>query len=87
MGSILALAQGVKGFGMATAATPIQSLAKGVAIKFMYLFTYLLICHLFRASPTAYGISQARGRLGAVAAGLHHSHSSVGSKPHLRTTP
>ena len=28
----------------------------------------------------AYGRSQARGRIGATAAGLHHSHSNVGSK-------
>ena len=30
---------------------------------------------LFRATPVAYGGSQARGRIGATAAGLHHSHS------------
>ena len=28
----------------------------------------------------AYGGSQARGLIGAVAAGLHHSHSNVGSE-------
>ena len=27
----------------------------------------------FRAAPSSYGDSQARGRIGAVAAGLHHS--------------
>ena len=32
----------------------------------------------FRAVPTAYGSSQARGRIGAVAAGLHQSHSYAG---------
>ena len=36
-----------------------------------------------RAAPVAYGSSQARGRIGAVAASLHHSHSNVGSKPGL----
>ena len=35
----------------------------------------------------AYGGSQARGRIGAVAAGLHLSHSNTGSKLHLRPTP
>ena len=30
---------------------------------------------------------QARGRIGAVATGLHHSHSNAGSEPHLRPTP
>ena len=34
-----------------------------------------------------YGSSQARGRIGARAAGHSHSHSSVGSKPHLQPTP
>ena len=42
---------------------------------------------LFRAAPMAHESSQARGQIGAVAAGLHHSHSNLGSKPHLRTTP
>ena len=35
----------------------------------------------------AYGGSQARGRTGAAAAGLCHSHSNVGSELHLRPTP
>ena len=39
----------------------------------------LYVC-LFRAAPMAYGNSQARGQIGAVAAGLCHSHSKVGSK-------
>ena len=34
-----------------------------------------------------YGDSQARGLIGAVAAGLHHSHSSTGSEQRLRPTP
>ena len=29
----------------------------------------------FRATPTVHGSSQARGPVGFVAAGLHHSHS------------
>ena len=40
-----------------------------------------------RAAPAAYGGSQARGLIGAVAAGLHHSHSNAGSQPSLRPTP
>ena len=35
----------------------------------------------------AYGGSQARSQIVAVAAGLHHSHGNVGSKPHLPPTP
>ena len=42
---------------------------------------------LFRTTPTAQGGSQARGPIGAAAASLHHSHSNVGSKPHLQPTP
>ena len=40
-----------------------------------------------RAAPTAYGGSQAWGLIGAVATGLRHSHSNVGSEPCLRSTP
>uniref|UniRef100_A0A8D0W5M5 Microfibril associated protein 2 n=1 Tax=Sus scrofa TaxID=9823 RepID=A0A8D0W5M5_PIG len=39
--------------------------------------------HLFRAAPVAYGGSQARGRIRAVAAGLRHNHSNSGSELHL----
>ena len=42
---------------------------------------------LFRAEPVAFGGSQARGHIGATAASLGHSHSDVGSEPHLRPTP
>ena len=35
---------------------------------------------LFRATPTSYGGSQARSPIGAVAAGLCHSHSNTGSE-------
>ena len=38
---------------------------------------------LFRAIPLTYGSSQAKGRTGATAAGLHHSHSNVVSQPTL----
>ena len=40
---------------------------------------------LFRAEPAAHGRSQARGQIGAAAAG--HSHSKAGSEPRLRPTP
>ena len=51
---------------------------------FIYLFIYLL---LFKAAPAAYGSSQARGRIGAVAASLDHSHTEAGSELCLRPTP
>ena len=38
---------------------------------------------LFRAALATYGGSQARGPIGVVAAGLRHSHSNVGTEPHL----
>ena len=54
--------------------------------KVFFVFCFLVFC-LFRAAPAAYGGSQARGRTGAGAAGLHHSHSNMGSKLRLRPTP
>ena len=41
----------------------------------------------FRAIPSAYGGSQARGLIRATAASLHQSHSNSGSEPHLQPTP
>ena len=35
----------------------------------------------------ARGGSQARGQIGAAAAGLHHSHSNAKSELHLQPTP
>ena len=51
---------------------------------FKILFHFIL---LFMATPTAYRDSQARGRIGATAAGLRYSHSNLGSEPHLWPTP
>ena len=41
----------------------------------------------FQAAPMAYRGSQARGLIGAEAAGLSHSPSNVGSEPCLRPIP
>ena len=49
-----------------------------------YLFIYFV---LSRAAPAAYGGSQARGLITAVAASLRQSHSNAGSEPCLRPTP
>ena len=43
-----------------------------------YLFFFFWSFCLFRATPAAYGGSQTRGRIGAVAAGLRHSHGNSG---------
>ena len=48
---------------------------------------YFLHFLLFRAPPAVYVSSQARGRIGATAAGLHHSYSNMGSEPCLPPTP
>ena len=37
--------------------------------------------------PAAYGGSQAKGLIRAVATGLRQSHSNMGSEPHLQPTP
>ena len=50
-----------------------------------FLF-FFVICP-FRAESTANGGSQARGRIRAVAASLHQSHSNTGSEPDLQPTP
>ena len=57
--------------------------------KLFPLFLFFVFC-LFAISgavPVAYGGSQARGRIGAVDAGLHQSHSNSGSKLRLQPTP
>ena len=63
---------------------------------FIYLFIYFFVFCLFVvvvvvaiswAAPAAYEGSQARGRIGAVATGLHQSHSNAGSEPCLQPTP
>ena len=53
---------------------------------FLSLSPSFLPC-LFRSTPAAHGGSRTRSRIGAVAPGLHHSHSNMGSKLHLRPTP
>ena len=50
-------------------------------------FFFFCLFAFSRADPVAYGGSQARGQIRAVAASLHHSHSDVGSEPRLRPTP
>ena len=54
--------------------------------SYSYLLIYFLSFCLFRAAPKAYGGSQARGRIGAVAAGLRQSHSKARSEPRLWPT-
>ena len=63
-------------------------LKESIAISFFHNSSFLFVLFfLFRAIPIAYGSSQARGQIGAAAAGLHYSHSNTGSKPCLQPMP
>ena len=46
-------------------------------------FSFFGLFAISWAVPAAYGGSQARGLIGAVATSLRQSHSNVGSEPHL----
>ena len=53
-------------------------------------FYFILFCFLFllfRATPAAYGGSQAGGLIGATDASLCHRHSNARSEPNLQPTP
>ena len=47
---------------------------------------FFIFLSFSRATSAAYGRSQARGLMGAVAASLCHSHSNARSEPHLQPT-
>jgi len=64
--------------------------SSAISISFLFLFFFFFFFFLFAiswAAPSAYGGSQARGHIGAVATSLRQSHSSVGSKLRLQPTP
>ena len=50
-------------------------------------FFVVVVVAISWAAPAAYGGSQARGPIGAVATGLRQSHSNAGSEPRLQPTP
>ena len=63
---------------------PLLSHKTSLRVFFFCLFLYFFcVCVLFRAAPEAYRSSQARGRIGAAAADLHHSHRNAGSEQSL----
>ena len=78
--SLLAFSDEIFTFAMALFFSSIAS------VNLVCLLLFLLI-NFFRAMPLAYGSSQTRGRIGATAASLHHSHSHAGSKPSLQPIP
>ena len=49
---------------------------------FSVVFFVVVLFASSRAAPEAYGGSQARDRIRAAAAVLHHSHSNARSEPH-----
>ena len=51
------------------------------------IFTTFFFFPFLGPLPVAYGGSQARSPIGAIAADLSQSHSNTGSKQHLRPTP
>ena len=61
------------------------SIFKFNILLFIYLFIYLVLSFVFLLFYSWH--MEARGLIGATAAGLRHSHSNVGSKRHLRPTP
>ena len=52
-----------------------------------FFLSFFCLFAISWAAPTAYGGSQARGRIRAVATVLHQSHSNAGSEPRLQPTP
>ena len=55
---------------------------------FVFLsFVVVIVVAISWATPAAYGGSQSKDLIRAVAAGLHRSHSNTGSEPRLRPTP
>jgi len=56
-------------------------------IAFYSFFLFFFFFAFSRAAPMAYGGSQARGLIGAVATSLCQSHSNMGYEPSLRSTP
>ena len=51
-------------------------------ITLVFFFFFFCLFSFSRAAPPAYGGSQARGPIGAVAPGLNQGHSNPGSKQH-----
>ena len=52
-----------------------------------FVVVVVVVVAISWAAPAAYGGSQARGRIGAVAGDLCQSHRNAGSEPRLQPTP
>ena len=62
--------------------TPHLSLFDPVYLPLKIMVLHFLFFVFFWAAPMAYGGSQTRGQIRAIAAGLHHSHSNARSLTH-----
>ena len=58
-------------------------LIKDGGVKEFLLHPLCVRVCLFRAAPTAYGCTQARGQIGAAAASHSHSHSHIHSHSNM----
>ena len=66
--------------GMGGRGRNVRDIPHGTDMSSSFFFFFFVFS---RAGPVAYGDSQARGLIRAVAAGLCQSHSHMGSEPHL----
>ena len=66
---------------------PLKSLHSSLLAATEYHVFFFFFFAISWAAPMAYGGSQSMGQIGAVAAGLHHSHRNAGSKLQLQPTP
>ena len=71
-------------FGQVSVLTCKGGMASSSLQNFFFFFGLIAISW---AAPAAYGGSQARGQIRAVAASLCHSHSNPRSHQHLQPTP
>ena len=76
----------MKNHNLATLAGRMQCMYLENKPFYFYLFLFFIFC-LYRATLTAYGSSQAKGQIWAIAAGLRHSHSTTRSEPCLWPIP
>ena len=65
----------------------LKYVTKKIIFIFLFILFYFCLFAFSWAAPAAYGGSQARSPIGAVAAGLCQSYSNVGSEPCLWPTP
>ena len=77
---------GVMAFFLRLLSCPVQSVFPASLASF-FSDSFFFFFWLFRASPAAYGSSQARGQIGVIAASLHHRHSNARSELCLQPTP